>query len=186
MSVVCAMRDFAIFALCFSSLHTALYAYAARDEEPAVLPAGATVHCPYFDAWSIVFLALVLASSSVSLSAFARGWDNCERWTWVVDGLGILPGILWQISTRPAAYGMGGLVAEWEQCSYEHVPIAQIFRMLGEWLTYGMLLRLTQSAGFGRQLVPSFVVIAGAVVLSGFMYVLASLFRDVLSARAAP
>ena len=50
--------------------------------------------------------------------------------------------------------------------------------MLGEWLTYGMLVRLTLSAGFGTRLLPSFVIKSAAVVLSGLMCMCASIFRD--------
>ena len=183
MSYVCAMRDFLIVALCASSLHTALFAWSARDEPASVLPPDTTVACPYYDGWSVAFLALTLTSSATSLYAFANGWDNCERWTWGVDAVGVIPGILWQVSTRPAAYGVGGLPLAWDHCSYEHVPGAQVFHMLGEWLTYGTLLRLTHSAGFGVRLFPTTVILLTAFSTSGLMYVIAALFREHMTAR---
>lgn len=183
MTSICAMRDFLIFILCFSSLHTTIFAVSARGESANLLPRDTTVHCPYFDSWSLLFLTLILASSGLSLTAFMKGWNTCNRWTWVVDATGIVPGILWQISTRPAAYGVGGLTLAWDQCSYEHVPAAQLFRMLGEWLTYGTLLRLTQSAGFGTRLIPSIVIVSVAIVSSGVMYIMSSYFREIMSNR---
>lgn len=178
------MRDFVIFALSFSSLHTTVFALSARGESAAVLPEHTTVHCPYFDAWSLLFLLLVFSTSGVSLYASAKGWDTCSRWTWAVDASGVLPGMLWQISTRPSSYGMGSLPLAWDFCSHEHVPAAQLFRMLGEWLTYGSLLRLTQSAGFGTRLAPSILIVSIAAALSGVMYALAILMRDMFTSRA--
>ena len=177
------MRDFLVFALCFSSLHTTMFSLSARGEAPTSLPPETTIDCPYFDWWSLLCLLLICSTSGLSLYASAKGWDTCDRWTWVVDASGLLPGILWQISTRPASYGVGGLTLSWDKCSYEHVPAAQVFRMLGEWLTYGALLRLTQSAGFGTRFVPSLVIVSLAVVLSGLMYILSSFLRESLAAR---
>ena len=130
MTSICNMRDFLIFALSFSCMHTTMFALSAREEVLSSLPTRTTIYCPYFDWWSFLFLLLILATSGVSLYAFARGWDACNRWTWIVDASGVLPGILWQISTRPASYGMGGLTHAWDYCSYEHTPSAQIFRCL--------------------------------------------------------
>lgn len=186
MTSICTMRDFLIFALCFSSLHTTMFALNARSESPSVLPAQTTIHCPYFDWWSFVFLLLIFATSGVSLYAYVKEWGTCNRWTWIVDASGILPGILWQISTRPASYGVGGLTHAWDFCSYEHAPSAQLFRMLGEWLTYGAVLRLTQSADFGTRLLPTMVVLLISIALSGAMYILASMLRDMLALRDNP
>ena len=186
MTLVCTMRDFLIFALCFSSLHTTMFALNAREEDAAALPPNTSIHCPYYDWWSFLFLMLIMGTSGLSLYASVKGWGSCERWTWVVDATGILPGILWQISTRPASYGVGALTHEWDYCGYEHNPSAQLFRMLGEWLTYGALLRLTQSAGFGTRLFPTLVILFLAVALSGAMYVLAAVMRDMLFLRNHP
>jgi hypothetical protein len=180
------MRDFLIFILCFSSLHTTLFALNARELDPAALPPRTSIHCPYYDWWSLLFLLLIFGTSGLSLYASVKGWGSCERWTWVVDATGILPGILWQISTRPASYGVGGLTHDWDYCGYEHNPSAQLFRMLGEWLTYGAILRLTQSADFGTHLLPTVVIVFLAIVLSGAMYVLAAVMRDMLALRDHP
>lgn len=182
MPVLCAMRDFLIFALSASSLHTALYATAAREMDAHLLPAASSVGCPYFDAWSVVFLAGVTAGSGASLVAFTRGWESSGRWTWAVDLLGMVPGMLWMVSTRAAAYGMGGLTTAWDHCSEEHVPAALVLSMLGGWLTYGTILRLcTMDIGFGTRPLPTCAVALGSVALTALQYVIAWLFRERLA-----
>ena len=175
-----ALRDFLVLSLAFTSLHTSLYASASRSLTP--LPSGSTVDCPYYDAWSVVFLFMVATSAAASLNASTRGWDVHARWLWSVDAVGLVPGIYWQVATRPAYLGMGGLTHSWERCGYEAVPAAHTLLMLGDLLTYGMLLRACMTTGFGRRAFPTGVVVSAVFAISGLQYWFAAQFRANLGA----
>tara|TARA_B100000683_G_scaffold67049_2_gene65825 strand:+ start:624 stop:1238 length:615 start_codon:yes stop_codon:yes gene_type:complete len=187
MSAVCAMRDFLIFSLSVTSLHQILNVMSEPDcaADDSYLCSHAS-RCPLLiGPMSAFFLFVVVVSSASSLSAFGNGWSNCNRWTWGVDALGVIPGVYWQIVTRPVQWSGAASTCVVDDfasatrnamCTVEGSPLAFALFLLSEWLVYGTLLRLVISAGFGRAFLPTaiiislaFVIVFGQMLVSGWM-----------------
>ena len=198
MSTVCALRDFLLFTLSISSFHQTLHIIS----EPGAITAShsSMFMCPIMQsALTPIFLLLVVVTSGGSLAAYSRGWSNCNRVSWGVDAVGLIPGMFFQVMTRPqqwmssahceysptcpphscaAANQTLPYPLELQLCTVEHSPLANSMFMLGEWLVYGTMLRLVLSADFGRRFVPSLIVISQAVVVTGGMYYVAAILRE--------
>lgn len=179
MSVVCAMRDFLLLCLSFTGLNMVLNVMSEGG-----LGDGADMYshmhaCPLFrDPWTFIFLLAVFSSSATSLMAFTRGWGNCERWTWGVDAMGIIPGLYFQMYTKPHTWWGSGHCLDNAMCTVEASPLAFALFILGEWLVYGTIVRLILSAGFGVRMLPTGIIVSLGFVLSGFQYMISGMIRE--------
>lgn len=196
MSIVCAMRDFLIFAMATTSLHQMLNvasegsAYAGTDESAS----RSRLHgCEVFTSpFSFACLALVILTSARSLYVYSNGGINHARWTWAVDAAGLVPGIYFQITTRPIAWWgaysqcvlegdatyVDAALEFHQQCSLETSPTAFCLFLLSEWLLYGTLLRLTVSAQFGQNVTNTTLIILCTLGVAGVQYWVANAMRD--------
>ena len=162
---LCAMRDFLLMTLSFSALHTGFN----------VLVSGADP-CPYERWYSFAGIVLVFGASSSSLATYAAGWPSCYRVAWSVDALGLLPGIFWQITTKPDGWFAAVPVAG---CSVSETPTALLYWILGEWLTFGVVLRACLLFGFGVRPTNTLLILAGAALLAALTSVAARGLREV-------
>lgn len=163
MQTLCAMRDFMLVAISFSALHIGVNLLATGDDL-----------CPYARWYSLAGVGAVLSSSATSLVAYSAGWPNCGRVAWSVDGLGLLPGIFWQITTKPDGWFAAVPVAG---CSVLESPVAVLFWVLGEWLTFGVVLRACAFFSFAPR--PTVLVLAGAAFLAATTSIFAMGLREV-------
>lgn len=173
---LCNMRDFSLLALSFSCLHAALFASAARSDATDAVAA-----CPIFDAAMVVGMGLVLVSSATSLYASLHAWPNYKSCSLAVDVVGLVPGTVAMVLTQPARLGMGSLPEHLQHCSHEALPIALTYRMVGELLTYGSVVRLTYALGLGKGVMSTLFVICATFAMSGFSYIVAGVARDALA-----
>lgn len=168
--MMCAMRDFLLITLSFNAFHVTLNVM-AEDEDTV----SSISQCPFVKWYSSILLLCLLTCSITSLAAYARGWSNCSRVTWAVDCVGVLPGIFWIVTTKP--YGWFA-AANVPGCSIAETPLALVFWLIGEWLTWGTITRLVISTQFGVDMLNTLIVILGAGLLSALNFIMAMFLRE--------
>lgn len=166
---ICAMRDFLLVTLSFSASNLILNVLSEDENTISYLSA-----CPYLQWYSFLFTLSVLGCSLTGLVAYARNWSNCSRVTWAVDCVGVLPGLFWIATTKP--YGWYAAVNV-PGCSVKETPISIVFWIIGEWLTWGSIVRLCVSADFGKNILNTLIVLFYTLFLSALSYVMSGWLR---------
>lgn len=171
MESLVAGRDGAVLTLSFSAVHVGLNVLSTDDVAP---------RCPYDELGG--FLMSLGTFLLFAFAALAPLWPPARRFQTSIphvrDAIGIVPGIWFQITTKPDGFFAGVPV---ESCDMRASGYAMALWILGEMLTFGAALRLGQAWGFGRRLAPTVGIVLGALALQG----LVGMAADALSRQYA-
>ena len=86
------------------------------------------------------------------------------------DVVGLVPGIWFQIVTKPEGFFAGVPV---EGCDMRSSGYAMALWLLGEMLTFGAGLRLARAWGFGQKAWPTLAIVLAAIGLQALVVVAA-------------
>lgn len=152
-------REFAVLTLSSSALHVGLNQLAIGDTS-----------CPYDEPLSVVLML------GVFLAFVFAAWQRRPHVDLARDVLALVPGIWFQITTKPPGFYAGVPV---EGCDMRSSGYAQALWLLGELLTFGATVPLARAAGFGRTWAATATVIAAAFALQALTGVAAAELRNV-------
>ena len=175
MDTLVTARDGAVLTLSFSAVHIGVNVLADGDVAP---------RCPYDGVGGLVASVGTFLLFAFVAWAEARGWPG-EGVTrsrvrrllpYVRDAVGLVPGVWFQITTKPQGFYAGVPV---EGCDMRSSGYAMALWILGEMLTFGAALRLGRVWEFGTKLWPTLWILAGAVALQMLVGVAAGVLSEV-------
>lgn len=152
-------RESAVLALSFSAVHVGTNVLADDSVAP---------RCPYDEAWGLVASVGTFLLFALVAWAEAHAWRPHWRLPHVRDVVGLVPGIWFQITTKPAAFFASVPV---EGCDMRSSGYAMALWILGEMLTFGAGLRLATAWGFGRRAWPTVAIVLSAIGLQAVVVV---------------
>ena len=173
MDTLVTARDGAVLTLSFSAVHIGVN----------VLADGVAPRCPYDGVGGLVASVGTFLLFAFVAWAEARGWgiDGTGSRTrallpYVRDAVGLVPGVWFQITSKPEGFYAGVPV---EGCDMRSSGYAMALWILGEMLTFGAALRLGRAWEFGTKLWPTLWILAAAVALQMLVGVAAGALSEV-------
>ena len=145
-------REYAILLLSFSALHVGANMLSLDTPAP----------CAYDRVGGLLMSLTVFALYTASAWAQHARSAHAQWLVHVADGAGIVPGIFFQITTKPDGW-YAAVPAD--GCSMRESGYAASLWLLGELLTFGAAVRLATAVGFGRNVLNTAIVVASAFAL---------------------
>lgn len=146
-------RQFAILALAFTAAHVGVNVLAVEVQ---------TTLCPYDRWYGLLPTAVVLGTYGTAMWTRVHEFPRAQAFEWAADVIGIVPGIWWQITTKPDGWFASVPV---EHCSLRDSGYAMALWLLGELLTFGAAVNIAAAVNFGRNQLNTVVVVLAAVAL---------------------
>lgn len=128
-----------------------------------MLSADTEPRCAYDSPFGFSLILSTFIAQAIGLTFASYESPYALAASWIVDALGLAPGIYLQMVTKPYGGWFGSVPSN--SCSMRESGYAMALWIVGELLTFGAGLRVAVAVDFGRNVFNTIIVIVAAFTL---------------------